>query len=75
MRNFQFDPFGEALQSGASAHPQAGPASKVALRLGVGLFWSLVAVIIAARVVFFNPDFAKTFGTIAANCFRGLFHI
>jgi hypothetical protein len=72
MRNLQFDPFGEALQGVASAHPQAGRASKVASLLGIGLFWSLVAIIIMARAVYFNPDLAKTFGDVAANCFRGL---
>jgi hypothetical protein len=72
MRDLQFDPFGETLQSVSVNDIGQGWASKVALRLGVGLFWSLVGVIVAARVVFFDSDVAKSFGVAAANLFHNL---
>jgi hypothetical protein len=75
MRSFHFDPFGEPLQNALPIGAGPGRASKIALRLGVGLFWGLVVGILAARVMYFNPDFAQTFGAVAANSIRGLFHI
>ena len=36
------------------------------LRIGTGLFWSLVVAILSARVLYFDPDFAAKFGQLAA---------
>jgi hypothetical protein len=36
------------------------------LRIGTGLFWSLVVAILSARVLYFDPDFAVKFGQFAA---------
>ncbi|WP_238253900.1 hypothetical protein [Methylorubrum podarium] len=38
----------------------------MALRTGVGLFWALVVVIVAARAAYFHPEFAERFGSVAA---------
>jgi hypothetical protein len=67
MRKYQFDPFGETLQIPPTGEVRQGRASQVALRLGVGVFWSLVAVIVTARVVYFDPGAAKTFWLAAAH--------
>jgi hypothetical protein len=64
----QFDSFGERLPK---YDPQTrGPQSVVSrwvLRGGIGLFWSLVAVVLAARVIYFDPDFATKFAQFAAT--------
>lgn len=65
MRPIQFDPFGEPVAQAAS-HDQRSAASRIALRSGVGLFWVLVVGIVAARAVYFDPDFADKFGSVAA---------
>ena len=65
MRSVQFDPFGEPVaQSDSKDHPSA--ASRIALRSGVTLFWVLVVGIVTARAVYFDPDFAEKFGSVAA---------
>ena len=74
MRSFQFDPFGEPLATGslrtlARDKSRLG-GSSLAIRIGVTAFWSLVVAIVLARVAFFNPDFAKSFCTVAAACFH-----
>jgi hypothetical protein len=67
MPNVQFDSFGEPLPGdrGGLAEPQ-GNASRWMLRVGTGLFWSLVVAILSARVLYFDPDFAAKFGQVAA---------
>jgi hypothetical protein len=64
----QFDSFGERLPT---CEPQGrGPqyvVSRWMLRGGIGLFWSLVAVVLAARMIYFDPDFAAKFGQFAAS--------
>ncbi len=69
MPNTRFDAFGEPLSPLAKvAELPQGRVSRVVMRLGVGVFWSLVIAIVAARVVTFDPDFASTFGAFAARC-------
>ena len=65
MRSIQFDPFGEPVAQ-ADQDERPGIASRIALRSGVGLFWVLVIGIVAARAVYFDPDFAEKFGSVAA---------
>lgn len=68
MQQTQFDSFGERLPEydvRTSRPPDA--VSRWMLRGGIGLFWSLVAVVVAARVVYFDPDLAAKFGQLAAN--------
>lgn len=76
MRDVQFDAFGEVVSDSVrSVGPLQGRASKIVLRAGVGLFWSLVVVIVAARVATFDPDFARSFGTVAANLVRAVVNV
>jgi hypothetical protein len=68
VQRSQFDSFGERLPT---SDPQAQGAQDVVsrwmLRAGIGLFWSLVAVVVAARVIYFDPDLAAKFGQFAGN--------
>jgi hypothetical protein len=68
--NTQFDPFGEPvaqdLRSAFAQTGRQGPGSRLLLRSGTGLFWMLVVGILAARVTYFDPDFAEKFGSVAA---------
>jgi hypothetical protein len=67
MPDVQFDSFGEPLRDdrGLATRPQ-GQASRWMLRVGTGLFWTLVVAILSARVLYFDPDFASKFGQMAA---------
>lgn len=68
MQPTQFDSFGERLPK--YAPQKRGPqdiVSRWMLRGGIGLFWTLVAVVLAARVIYFDPDFAAKFGQLAAS--------
>ncbi|GJD68390.1 hypothetical protein [Methylobacterium gnaphalii] len=65
MRPIQFDPFGEPVALDAD-QPRSSTASRIALRSGVGLFWAMVVVIVAARAAYFDPDFAEKFGSVAS---------
>jgi hypothetical protein len=42
-----------------------GHASRRTTRIGIGIFWSLLALIVVARAAFFNPDFAGSFARVA----------
>lgn len=68
MQPTRFDSFGERLPI-YDAQPRGSQAvvSRWMLRGGIGLFWSLVAVVIAARVIYFDPDLAARFGEFAAS--------
>jgi hypothetical protein len=67
VRYVQFDCFGERLPESAPQVPDSQDrVSRWMLRAGVGLFWSLVAVVITARVVYFDPDPFAKFGQLAA---------
>ena len=64
----KFDSFGERLPKcglGTCGPQDAG--SRWVLRGGIGLFWSLVIVVITARVIYFDPDLAAKFGQFAAR--------
>ena len=61
----QFDPFGEPVAQGAE-QANGSSASRIALRSGVGLFWMMVVAIVAARAVYFDPDFAEKFDNLTS---------
>ena len=64
----QFDSFGERLPKyEAQTRAPQSAVSRWMLRGGIGLFWSLVAVVLAARVIYFDPDLAAKFGQFAAS--------
>lgn len=63
MRPVQYDSFGEPI---AQASSEDHAVSRIAIRSGVGLFWVIVIVIVAARAAYFNPAFAETFTSVAS---------
>ena len=65
MRFNEFDPFGEPVAQGVD-QARSSAASRIVLRSGVGLFWAMVVVIVAARAVYFDPDFDDKFGSVAS---------
>ena len=72
-RDSQYDAFGERVAGSEKfADVPQGRFSQVAVRAGVTMFWSLVVGIVAARVVYFDPDLAKTFGALAVNGWHAL---
>jgi hypothetical protein len=63
----KFDSFGERFNYDERrlATPQ-GPVAGGLARAGTGIFWTLVAIILLARAVYFDPDLAGKFGHVAA---------
>jgi hypothetical protein len=63
----KFDPFGEPVKYDEPrlSAPQGAVGGWLA-RAGTGIFWSLVAVILVARAVYFDPDLAGKFGQVAS---------
>ena len=53
MEQARFEPFGEPIAQEA-ANGQDRPASKWLLWAGSAVFWSMVAVIVAARAAYFD---------------------
>jgi len=68
VQQSQFDSFGERLpQSDVHTRRPQHAVSRWMLRGGIGLFWSLVAVVVAARVIYFDPGLVAKFGQFAAS--------
>ena len=65
MERTGFEPFGEQMASATDAQPQSR-ASKLLLRAGTGLFWSLIAAIVLARAAFFEPGVYDGFSRVAS---------
>lgn len=65
MERLRYEPFGERLapEGGAGTRSRA---SRYLLWAGTGLFWSLVAAIVLARAVFFEPGVFDGFSRVAA---------
>lgn len=59
-----FDPFGEVVP--AASADQRRPAGAWLARSGNVVFWSLVAVIVAARAAYFHPEVAFRFNAAVA---------
>jgi len=65
MERTGFEPFGEQMASATDAQPQSR-ASKLLLRAGTMVFWSLVAGIVLARAAFFEPGVYDGFSRVAS---------
>ncbi|QOZ10693.1 hypothetical protein XH96_26570 [Bradyrhizobium sp. CCBAU 51765] len=65
MERTGFEPFGEQLVSATDTQPRSRT-SKLLLRAGTGLFWSLVAGIVLARAAFFEPGVYDGFSRVAS---------
>jgi hypothetical protein len=64
MDRLRYEPFGERLAPEGEAGPRSR-ASKYLLWTGTGLFWSLVAAIVIARAVIFEPGVFDEFTRVA----------
>ena len=53
MPDVQYEPFGEAADAPAAV--SLSPLQRRVARVGVGLFWTLVVAIVAARALLFTP--------------------
>jgi hypothetical protein len=67
MQEMRFEAFGEPVKYEDSpvASPQGAISSWLTLA-GTSLFWSLVAVIVVARAVYFVPDLTDKFWQLEA---------
>ena len=66
MQDTKFDSFGEPLAKGlTSDSQQRGNTSRWVMLAGTSVFWSMVVVILSARAVYFDPDFAAKFERLA----------
>jgi hypothetical protein len=70
MYKTQFEPFGEPLAQ-ATEVPKArkGSLQDAIVNVTVGVFWSLVIGIVAARAMYFSPNIADYF----VACIRSAF--
>ena len=50
----RYEPFGERMETETKDVPQSR-ASRTLARVGAGLFWMLLAVIVTARAFYFQP--------------------
>jgi hypothetical protein len=67
MQEMRFEAFGEPVKYDESyVAPPQGPVSSWLTLVGTSLFWSLVAVIVVARAIYFVPDLAGKFGQLEA---------
>jgi hypothetical protein len=53
-QNVRYESFGERVETETKGAPQSR-ASRTLARVGAGLFWILLAVIVTARAVYFQP--------------------
>jgi hypothetical protein len=53
-QNVRYEPFGERVETETKGAPQSC-VSRTLARVGAGLFWILLAVIVTARAVYFQP--------------------
>jgi hypothetical protein len=65
MERLRYEPFGERLAPERDAAPRSR-ASRYLLWAGTGVFWSLVATIVLARAVYFEPGVFDEFSRVAA---------
>jgi hypothetical protein len=66
MQEMRFEAFGEPVKYESTVAAPQGPISSWLTVVGTSLFWSLVAVIVVARAVYFVPDMAGKFWQLEA---------
>ena len=66
MERTGFEPFGEQLVSATTDTQSQSRASKLLLRAGTAVFWTLVAGIVLARAAFFQPGVYDSFSHVAS---------
>ncbi len=73
MYNIQFEPFGERVafkQELDNLETSGRPLQRIMKQAGVGMFWALVIAIVAARAIYFNPNFAESFISFLSDHLR-----
>jgi hypothetical protein len=60
MRTEKFDAYGEVLPATERGKREAAAAAPILSRVGLGVFWLLVVLIISARIIFYpaSPTFS-----------------
>jgi hypothetical protein len=53
-QSVRYEPFGERVDAETRNAPQSRT-SRIFARVGAGLFWILLAVIVTARAIYFQP--------------------
>lgn len=67
MPETKFDSFGEPVNyDERRLSASQGAVAGWLARAGTGIFWLLVAIILVARAVYFDPDVAGKFDRVAA---------
>lgn len=72
MPNVQFDSFGERIPLAQSHDVDYRRTSRRVAVAGQGIFWMLVIVILSARALYFDPDFASKFAQFAEQTSRSI---
>jgi hypothetical protein len=72
MRDARFEPFGESVEDSEILNAAQDDFSRRFERLGMGIFWGLVGVVVFARALYFDPDFAARFGSGVAHAVGAL---
>jgi ABC-type polysaccharide/polyol phosphate export permease len=68
MADVRFEPFGESVEDSEILNAPQDDFSRRFERLGMGVFWVLVSVVVVARALYFDPDFGARFG-------KGVVHV
>jgi hypothetical protein len=61
MGDTQFEPFGESVEDSELLNAAHDDFSRRFERVGMGIFWGLVGVVVFARALYFDPDFGARF--------------
>ena len=72
MRDARFEPFGESVEDSEILNAAQDDFSRRFERVGMGIFWGLVGVVVFARALYFDPDFAARFGSGVAHAVGAL---
>jgi hypothetical protein len=67
MPGDRFEPFGESVEDSDIRNAAQDGFSRRLERLGIGIFWGLVGVVVFARALYFDPNLGVGFG-------RGVVH-
>ena len=73
MSDARFEPFGESVEDSEILNTAQDDFSRRFERLGMGIFWGLVGVVVVARALYFDPDFATRFGSGIVHAVEVLF--
>jgi hypothetical protein len=61
MGDIRFEPFGESVEDSDILKTPQDEFSRRLERVGMGIFWGLVGVVVVARALYFDPDIGARF--------------